>query len=76
MAATYFCDGCGCNLDKPKVVGHVIRRDYCEPCADKATAFIEAEEVLRRTAQEQFQSARNAFISEASKDGFKLPDVP
>lgn len=76
MAIAYSCDGCGAKVDKPKQVGHVIKRDYCETCADKATAFLEAEEVLRRTTQEQFMAARQAFIAQASDGGFKLPDVP
>jgi hypothetical protein len=76
MAASYTCDGCGCNVATPKQIGHVLKRDYCEPCADKAQAFLEAEEILRRTTQEQFEKARATFIAHASEGGFKLPDVP
>lgn len=74
MAASYTCDGCGCNVAKPKIVGHVIKRDYCEPCAAKADAFLEGEEVLRETAHHQFCDARRALIAGTSLA--KLPDVP
>lgn len=76
MAVSYQCDGCGANLADPKQVGFVIKRDYCKECAAKALAFIEAVEVLQKTAQEQFTTARQAFINQASEGGFKLPDVP
>lgn len=74
MAATYSCDGCGCNVVKPAKVGHVIVRDYCDECAGKAQAFLEAEELLRSNAHAQYISARQALIATAGD--FKLPDVP
>jgi hypothetical protein len=76
MAAVYLCDGCGCNVEHPKKVGHVIQRDYCEPCAVKAEDFLQAEELLRKVHAEQFIAARQAFINTAATGGFKLPDVP
>lgn len=76
MAATYTCDGCGSNVAKPKQVGHVIKRDYCETCAVKAEDFLEAEELLRKVHAEQFIAARQAFINTAATGNFKLPDVP
>lgn len=76
MAATYSCDGCGSNVAEPKHVGYVLKRDYCPECADKAKAFLDAVEVLQKTAQDQFATARQAFINQASEGGFKLPDTP
>ena len=61
-------------------------RDECAhrmggKCAEvvKAEALISIREqlaVLAKTAQEQFATARQAFINQASEGGFKLPDVP
>lgn len=76
MAVAYTCDGCGTNVDKPMQVGHVIKRDYCEGCAAKAKAFLEAEEKLRVETQQAFIAARNGLIEVLSKDDFKLPDIP
>ena len=76
MAASYTCDGCGCNVAHPKQVGHVIKRDYCDSCKPKAEAYLEAEELLRMTAQKQFVGARNALIATSALSNFKLPDVP
>lgn len=76
MAAAYTCDGCGCNVAQPVVVGHVLKRDYCDPCATKAKAFLEAEELLRDACYGQFIAARQTLINTNSEGGFKLPDVP
>lgn len=76
MAASYTCDGCGSNVAKPIVVGHVLKRDYCETCAPKAEAFLDAEEVLRDACYAQFLTGRQALINTSSMGGFKLPDVP
>lgn len=76
MAAAYTCDGCRCNVATPKVVGHIIKRDYCESCAAKAEAFQEAEELLRDNCRHQFLAARQALINTSALNDFKLPDVP
>jgi hypothetical protein len=76
VAASYSCDGCGVKIDEPLIVGHIVKRDYCEACARKAEAFLEAEELLRANASHQFVTARAALIATAAIDGFKLPDVP
>lgn len=76
MASSFTCDGCGCNLVKPVVVGYIIKRDYCEDCAGIAAAFLEADEVERLAAQSAFQGKREKLINEYAKDNFKLPDVP
>lgn len=76
MAATYSCDGCGKSIDKPILIGHVLKRDYCSNCETRAKAFVEAEEDLRKRLNEQFQSDRALLVSSASEGGFKLPDVP
>lgn len=76
MAAAYTCDGCGKALDVPKEIGLVVRRDYCEDCAAKAQAFLDAEEALRQRLYDQFTTDRGLLIASASDGGFKLPDVP
>lgn len=76
MAASYTCDGCGCNVSKPKQVGHVVKRDYCRECEVVAGVFLETEESYRKEAQERFAEKRNALIAKYGANNFKLPDVP
>jgi hypothetical protein len=76
MAWSFFCDGCACNVAQPIVKGHVLKRGYCETCAQKAEAFLDAEEALRDACYGQFLTARQALINTSSASGFKLPDVP
>lgn len=76
MAASYTCDGCGAGVKKPEIVGHVIKREYCEACATKAKDFLDAEELLRDACHHQFLGARTTLINTISEGGFKLPDVP
>lgn len=76
MAASYTCDGCGCNVEKPKVVGVVIRRDYCEECEKNAKMFLQVEEEERAHLRERFLEIRKQLINVHGQDGkFKLPDV-
>jgi hypothetical protein len=77
MAASYTCDGCGCSVAKPKVVGVVIARDYCDECARNACAFLALEEEQRGDLRRRFAEARQQLIDAYSMEGaFKLPDVP
>lgn len=75
MAISYNCDGCGKNVAEPKKVGKVTQREYCEPCAEKAEAFVAEEEQLRKDTQEKFIDDRAALIAKYSEGGFHLPDV-
>lgn len=75
MAASYTCDGCSENVEKPKVVGHVIKRDYCESCAALAEAFLAEEEAERVAVQTAFLGKREKLVKKYGKGGFKLPDV-
>lgn len=75
MAISFHCDGCGKTVAEPKKVGKVTRREYCEPCAEKAEAFVAEEEQLRNDLQEKFIDDRAALIARYSVDNFKLPDV-
>jgi len=76
MAATYSCDGCGGNVAKPKVVGAVLKRDYCEACAKNAEAFLAALEDNHAHFRERFMEIRQQLINVHGQDGkFKLPDV-
>ena len=75
MAASFTCDGCGTSIAKPRVVGHVIKRDYCEKCEPKAKDFLAEEEAIRIRIQATFQAQREHLIAICSANGFKLPDV-
>lgn len=77
MAATYTCDGCCENVEKPKKIGHVLARDYCERCAKSAEGFLAAEEDNRKHFQQRFAEIRQRLIEVHSMNGsFRLPDVP
>ena len=77
MAARYSCDGCGCNLEKPRVVGAVLKRDYCEECEKNARMFLKAEEENRAHYRQRFAEVRQQLIKFHGKEGkFLLPDVP
>ena len=77
MAQSFTCDGCGCNVAKPKIVGHVLRREYCDSCAENAEAFLAAEEENRAHYQQRFAEIRQQLINVHGQDGkFMLPDVP
>jgi hypothetical protein len=77
MAACYACDGCGVNVEKPKKVGYVLQRDYCETCAREAEAFLAAEEDNRAHFCVRFEEIRKHLIQVHGKGGsFLLPDVP
>ena len=76
MAISYSCDGCGKAVENPVKVGHVIRRDYCDDCAQAANAFIESEETLRKDTHTRFVDDRAALIAKYSAGGFRLPDLP
>jgi len=75
MAASYTCDGCGCNVEKPKQVGHVLRRDYCDDCAPTAEAFLSEEEQERIAVQAVFIAKREKLLKKYGKNLRKLPDV-
>lgn len=77
MARVISCDGCGGQVAEPIVVGHVIKRDYCEECAKSAEAFLAAEEDNRAHFHRRFAEIRENLIKVHGMDGaFKLPDVP
>lgn len=81
MAASFTCDGCGNQVDVPTVLGHVIKRDYCEGCATLAEKFLALEEALRNETREKFMAKRATLIGDLYKlkgvaQSFKLPDVP
>lgn len=76
MAISYSCDGCAKPVESPKKVGHVVRREYCETCAEIAENFIEQEEALRKATQERFVDDRALLIARFSAGNFKLPDLP
>ena len=75
MAVVHLCDGCGKPAENPAVVGVVVRREYCEKCAEIAREFLKAEDALRVDLVENFATARKTMIDAASAGGFKLPDV-
>lgn len=75
MAVVHLCDGCGKPAENPAVVGVVVRREYCEKCAEIAQEFLAAEDALRVDLVENFATARKTMIDAASAGGFKLPDV-
>lgn len=76
MAAAFSCDGCSTSIQNPVVVGRVLKRDYCEDCAAKARAYIDAEEEMRKRLVVSFEEDRGLLIAAASEGGFRLPDVP
>jgi len=76
VAVSYSCDGCGCAIKEAKVVGMVIKRDYCEACEKVANAFQEAEEAERLSVATVFKGKREKLIEQYGQSGFKLPDVP
>ena len=75
MAASFTCDGCGCNVAVPMVVGHVIKRDYCESCEKVAKEFLECQDEERISVQSVFQGKREKLVKKYGKENFKLPDV-
>lgn len=76
MAASFTCDGCGANVASPNVVGFVIRRDYCEPCAQEAAQFLADEEAERLAVQVAFHGKREKLLQKYAKTLAKLPDIP
>lgn len=76
MAASYVCDGCGKAVASPKKIGHVIPRDYCETCAEKAESYLNEEEALRVRLQIDFANERSILIGKYLQGGFNLPDLP
>lgn len=76
MAQSFVCDGCGANVEAPIVKGHVLKRDYCESCAENAEAFLEEEEKARVSVQHSFAKMRDVLVKKYGKALTKLPDVP
>lgn len=76
MALSYSCDGCGAAVEKPKTIGFVLKRDYCENCEKIANAFQEAEEAERLAVATVFKGKREKLIEQYGANNFKLPDVP
>ena len=76
MAASFTCDGCGENVDKPSVVGYVLKRDFCETCAPVAESFLVEEENERMAVQVVFASKREKLLKKYGEVIKKLPDVP
>jgi len=76
MSTVYHCDGCDAPVAEPKELGHVVKRSYCDKCAEKASEFLVAEEALRKELHTWFTDERNTLIETHSRDGFNLPDVP
>lgn len=76
MATAFICDGCGKPALEVKKVGRVLVRDYCAECEPRGTAFVAAEEDLRKRFVDQFNTDRGLLIAKASEGGFSLPDVP
>lgn len=76
MAIFFKCDGCGQAVESPKKVGFVIRREYCDTCAEIADRFVREEEKLRKAAQERFVDDRALLIARYSAGNFRLPDLP
>jgi hypothetical protein len=76
MAASFTCDGCSLIVDKPVKVGFVIPREYCQKCAAKAKAFLDAEEAERMALSSVFAGKREKLIAQYGADNFLLPDVP
>jgi len=73
MAAIFTCDGCNQPVAEPKQIGFVLKRDYCEACAVKAKAFLDAQESMLKELRAVFAAARQDMIEAAGT--FKLPDV-
>lgn len=76
MAASFTCDGCGCPVENPEVIGFVLKRDYCPACREEAAEFLAEEEKLRTDLHAKFTTKRQKMIEAMSKRGFKLPDTP
>ncbi len=76
MASVTLCDGCMSPVQEPVKIGHVLKLDYCLPCADKAREFVAAEEKLRKSTHDLFKVERQALIEIHGANGFRLPDVP
>jgi len=76
MAISYSCDGCGEAVYVPKKVGHIVKREYCERCAEIADRFVREEEELRKATQERFVDDRALLIVRFSAANFRLPDIP
>ena len=75
MATTTSCDGCSLIVDKPVKIGFVIPREYCGKCAEKAKAFLDAEEAERMALSTVFAGKREKLIEQYGADHFLLPDV-
>jgi len=76
MSISFHCDGCGAAVDMPKKVGHIVKREYCETCAEIADRFVREEEELRKATQERFVDDRALLIVRFSAGNFHLPDIP
>jgi len=76
MASAFSCDGCGEGVAKPKRIGFVIVRDYCEACAKHANTFLDDEEAMRASLVGAFVSQRELLIQQFGANSFRLPDVP
>ena len=76
MARSFTCDGCGNAVENPKLVGHVIQREYCKTCAVTAEEYLQAEEAERLAVQSVFVGKREKLIKKHGANKFRLPDVP
>ena len=79
MSATYLCDGCGQPIAQPIVIGHALKREYCDGCAILAERFLELEEKLRRKLVADFDVERillaaKVYEVKGVSPNFKLPD--
>jgi hypothetical protein len=64
MKAT-LCDGCGLEIDgKPKVVGRLIRREFCPRCAEHGEAFLRNLADCRLQMARDFKEARDAIAAD------------
>lgn len=75
MAVSYSCDGCSQPVVNPAKSGHILKREYCEKCAELANEFLKHEEELRKAMHEKFIDDRALLIARYSAGNFKLPDV-
>ena len=74
MAQVILCDGCG-GVGACTKVGHVLRRDYCEGCAERAAAYQGEIDALHERVAQDWKDGLAEIRKTYSSALRVLPDV-
>lgn len=75
MATKHFCDGCEAAIEgEPQVRGYVIKRDYCEACAEKVDAYQSEMDAIHNDLSERWVVQIRQLRKRYHKQVTLLPD--